>query len=200
MGASKVPLYAYVDETGNTGHNLFDAAQPDFFTAAMITKGDFDLTFAAPTKVIAQKLGTQSLHGKEPGLGKLESAAPDLLQLLYAAKANFFVSRVEKKYRSAFILDLESRVIESGNQHKDKLASLTPGRRSERLRSPVECARSASIFVARTAARGHCEDAGRQALFGCVSHRDPRTATLIRSAPGYLSSAPTRSITAAGVP
>ncbi len=28
-------LYAFVDETGNTGHNLFDKAQPDFFTAAL---------------------------------------------------------------------------------------------------------------------------------------------------------------------
>jgi len=98
MGASKLPLYAYIDETGNTGHNLFDSAQPDFFTAALITKGDFDLAFATPTKAIAQKLGTQSLHGRELGLGKLESAAPDFLRLLYAANANFFVSRVEKKY------------------------------------------------------------------------------------------------------
>jgi hypothetical protein len=97
MGASKVPLYAYVDETGNTGHNLFDAVQPNFYTAALITKGDFDLAFAARTKAIAQRLGTQSLHGKELGLGKLESAAADILHLLYAAKANFFVSRVEKK-------------------------------------------------------------------------------------------------------
>jgi hypothetical protein len=98
MGASKVPLYAYVDETGNTGHNLFDAAQPDFYTAALITKGDFDLAFAVSTKAIAQKLGIHSLHGQELGVAKLESAAPDILRLLSAAKANFFVSRVEKKY------------------------------------------------------------------------------------------------------
>jgi hypothetical protein len=42
MGQAKIPLYAYIDETGNTGHNLFDEAQPDFFTAALITKGNFD--------------------------------------------------------------------------------------------------------------------------------------------------------------
>ena len=30
MGESKLPIYAYVDETGNTGHNLFDEVQPDF--------------------------------------------------------------------------------------------------------------------------------------------------------------------------
>jgi hypothetical protein len=98
MGASKLPLYAYVDETGNTGHNLFDEAQPDFYTAALITKGDFDLAFAESTAAIAGKLGERSLHGKELGVGKLEAVAPDIIRLLGAAKANFFVSRVEKKY------------------------------------------------------------------------------------------------------
>ncbi len=45
MGELKLPIYAYVDETGNTGHNLFDEVQPDFFTGALITKGDFDVAF-----------------------------------------------------------------------------------------------------------------------------------------------------------
>jgi len=87
MGESKLPLYAYVDETGNTGHNLFDEAQPDFFTAALITKGDFDLTFGQRTRAIAQGLGTQELHGKELGTKQLEAAAPDIIKLLRSAKA-----------------------------------------------------------------------------------------------------------------
>ncbi|WP_247493130.1 hypothetical protein, partial [Bradyrhizobium sp. 142] len=36
MGASKIPIYVYVDESGNTGKNIFDEAQPDFFTAALV--------------------------------------------------------------------------------------------------------------------------------------------------------------------
>lgn len=98
MGASTLPLYAYVDETGNTGHNLFDAAQPDFYTAALITKGDFDLAFAGATRAIADRLGTPSLHGKELGVARLESASSEILRILRAAKATFFVSRVEKRY------------------------------------------------------------------------------------------------------
>lgn len=31
-------MFAYVDETGNTGKNIFDLDQPDFFTGALITK------------------------------------------------------------------------------------------------------------------------------------------------------------------
>jgi hypothetical protein len=36
-------MFAFVDETGNTGENLFDEKQPLFITAALITKSDFDI-------------------------------------------------------------------------------------------------------------------------------------------------------------
>jgi hypothetical protein len=98
MGESKFPIYAYVDETGNTGHNLFDENQPDFFTAALVTKGDFDIAFATSAQTLAQRLGAGSLHGKELGIHRLEAVAADLLRLLHCSKAHFFVSRVEKRY------------------------------------------------------------------------------------------------------
>lgn len=98
MGQSKLPLFAYVDETGNTGHNLFDEAQPDFYTAALVTRGDFDLAFAELTRAIADKLSVKSLHGKQLGVKRIDSVAPDILRLLSIAKAQFFVSRVEKLY------------------------------------------------------------------------------------------------------
>lgn len=98
MGESKHPIYAYVDETGNTGHNLFDEAQPDFYTAALITKGDFDLAFAAYTQALARKLGAESLHGAKLGVRRLEDGASDLLKLLRFSRAHLFVSRVEKRY------------------------------------------------------------------------------------------------------
>lgn len=98
MGESRIPLYAYIDETGNTGHNLFDEAQPDFYTAALITKGDFDIAFGTQTRALAQRLGAQTLHGKELGLKQLEIVAPDVIKLMEAARAHFYVSRVEKRY------------------------------------------------------------------------------------------------------
>jgi hypothetical protein len=50
-------MFAFVDETGNTGANLLDAQQPDFFTAALITKSDFDLVYADHVRRIAKKVG-----------------------------------------------------------------------------------------------------------------------------------------------
>ncbi|HEV2629519.1 MAG TPA: DUF3800 domain-containing protein [Pseudolabrys sp.] len=98
MGQSKIPLYAYVDETGNTGNNVFDLNQPDFVTAALITRGDFDHAHASATTEIARKVGFADLHGGELGLGRIDAVADDLLALLKRVRADFFFARVEKKY------------------------------------------------------------------------------------------------------
>lgn len=98
MGESKQPLFAYVDESGNTGKNIFDTAQPDFFTAALISKGDFDRHWGAQVAVVAESVGAKAIHANELGLGRLEGIADDLLDILVASKAHFFVSRVEKRY------------------------------------------------------------------------------------------------------
>ena len=122
MGESKLPLYAFVDETGNTGHNLFDEAQPDFFTAALITKGNFDISFEKRTKAIADRLKVPALHGKDLGVGRIEAVAPDLLDLLQAAKAHFFVSRVEKRYLLAS--KVFDTLFELRRKRRSRLASL----------------------------------------------------------------------------
>ena len=98
MGESKIPIYAFVDESGNTGKNIFDKAQPDYYTAALVTKGDFDAHNGARVKAIAAKVGATTVHANELGLGQLETIADDLFDLLDRADAHFFVSRVEKKY------------------------------------------------------------------------------------------------------
>ena len=112
MGASRIPLYAYVDETGNTGHNLFDEAQPDFFTAALITNGDFDLQFARRTKMLANSLGEAQLHGKELGIRRIEESFRELIDLLYLSRARFYVCRVEKKY--LIVTKLFDTIFDSG--------------------------------------------------------------------------------------
>ncbi len=97
MGQAKFPIHAYVDETGNTGHNLFDESQPDFFTAALVTRGDF-ASYGARLAAIATKVGAAALHAKQLGFGRIETIAGDLQALLEAARARFFISRVEKRY------------------------------------------------------------------------------------------------------
>lgn len=94
----KIDLFAFVDETGNTGSNIFDEAQPDFFTGALITKSDFDVLHKKTLRAICRKHGIEALHASVLGFGPIERVAPDLLTLMKKVDARFFVSRVEKRY------------------------------------------------------------------------------------------------------
>jgi hypothetical protein len=91
-------MYAFVDETGNTGGNLFDEDQPVFLTAALITRSDFDKSHRAAFESICARTEDGKLHASELGFGGIEQIAAQLLKLLKAADARFFISRVEKRY------------------------------------------------------------------------------------------------------
>lgn len=91
-------MYAFVDETGNTGANLFDPDQPDFFTGALITKTDFDKVHGPAIRALCSRSGLPAVHASVIGFGPVEAVAPDLRRILKATDARFFVSRVEKRY------------------------------------------------------------------------------------------------------
>jgi hypothetical protein len=99
--ASASVMYAYIDETGNTGNRIFDPNQPLFITAAMITRGNFDVVQKAGVAAIAKRSGVRALHANELGITKVEDIAPHLLKLVKAANARFFLSRLEKRYLAA---------------------------------------------------------------------------------------------------
>ena len=94
-------MHAYVDETGNTGGAIFDAAQPLFITAAMMTRNNFDARFSAEVAAVAARLGVKELHAADLGAGRIEEVAADLLAILRRAGPAFALSRVEKSYHLA---------------------------------------------------------------------------------------------------
>jgi hypothetical protein len=90
-------MFAYVDETGNTGGNLFDPEQPWFITIGLMTKANFD--------VLERNLfsgrdanGVIDFHANEVGFEKIEQIAPRILIVAKKSNARFFISRVEKLY------------------------------------------------------------------------------------------------------
>ena len=91
-------MYAYVDETGNTGAKLLDGDQPLFVTAALMTRSDFDRRFGADMRSIAKSLGVAELHAADLGVGRIETIARDLLRIVRKAGPTFFLARVEKRY------------------------------------------------------------------------------------------------------
>lgn len=91
-------MYAYVDETGNTGAHLLDDDQPLFITAALMTRSDFDARFSVEVAAIAKALGVDEIHANRLGVGRIEEVASDILKVVRKAGPAFFLARVEKRY------------------------------------------------------------------------------------------------------
>ena len=91
-------MYAFVDETGNTGAKLLDEAQPLFMTGALLTRCDFDLRFGSDVAALSKSCGVDEIHAADMGVGGLESIAPDILRILRKAGPAFAIARIEKSY------------------------------------------------------------------------------------------------------
>jgi hypothetical protein len=91
-------MFAFVDETGNTGENLFDKVQPLFLTGALITKTDFDIVYDRKIRDIVRLAGVETLHAKDLGFNRIEPIIGDIHKILKKCDARFFLSRVEKRY------------------------------------------------------------------------------------------------------
>lgn len=91
-------MYAYVDETGNTGARLLDDDQPLFVTAALLTRSDFDKRFGDEIRAIASSIGEAEIHANRLGIARLETIAPAVLKVVRKAGPAFFLARVEKRY------------------------------------------------------------------------------------------------------
>jgi hypothetical protein len=91
-------MFAYIDETGNTGVNIFDEVQPYFMTAAVVTRVNFDQKYGARVHKIAREIGEDHFHARVNGMAKIAAVADDIRILLKDAGARFFVANIEKRY------------------------------------------------------------------------------------------------------
>ena len=64
-------MYFYVDESGQTGLELFDENQPFLYYGVLSSKVNLDLLTLPKIKSLRQKLGVDRLHAAELGNGRL---------------------------------------------------------------------------------------------------------------------------------
>jgi len=93
---------AYIDESGNTGIELFDKKQPFFWTGTIIVKQSAQLPFELV--VLAKKFGKTELHGNELGLGRINEISNQLIEVIESLNARFMFTRVEKSHISSMRL------------------------------------------------------------------------------------------------
>lgn len=89
-------MHAYIDESGNTGFNLFDPEQPIFMNVVMSSMVDFDEVFRERIRRIAHGAGVEYLHANELGLRGVERIAPSLIELMEFSQARFYFAAVRK--------------------------------------------------------------------------------------------------------
>lgn len=71
-------MYFYVDESGQTGLNLFDESQPFLYYGVLRSKLNLDLLAEKDLRPLRKKLGVDRLHAAELGNGRLVEIADDL--------------------------------------------------------------------------------------------------------------------------
>lgn len=91
-------MFAYIDETGNSGNNLFDDRQPLFLAIAVMARYDLHAVHKKDVLQIAKKVGEIELHGNPMGLTKISNIASDIIKLFKKIRPWFGIAHVEKKY------------------------------------------------------------------------------------------------------
>lgn len=99
-----INMYIYVDESGNTGNNMFDKNQPDFFLCGCISKRDIEKIYTHQFKSLLNKYSINELHGNEIGLSKLNIMAVDILKFIKKANLKFIFIVIDKYCFSAIKL------------------------------------------------------------------------------------------------
>ena len=93
--------YAFTDESGNSGLNLFDTAQETFWTGTLIAYSDIDAKHKGFHKELLTVVGKGEIHGAEQGFGGIEKIASRLSWFIREKKLQFSFGRIHKPFLAA---------------------------------------------------------------------------------------------------
>lgn len=89
-------MYFFVDESGHTGSNLFDAAQPILYYGVLSSRLNVNALAASAVESMRRTAGTPYLHANELGMAKLAPLASELIELQRRLDLRFDLYEVEK--------------------------------------------------------------------------------------------------------
>lgn len=89
-------MYFYVDESGHTGLNLFDANQPWFYYGVISSPVNLDIAAEPTLKKLRAKLNVDRIHASQLGNGELVKIASSLRQLAVDFNIRFDLHKVYK--------------------------------------------------------------------------------------------------------
>lgn len=89
-------MYFYVDESGQTGLNLFDAQQPVLYYGVLSSPYNLGEAAADDIQLLRQRFEVERLHSNELGVGRLSTIASELSALQDKLGLKFDIYRVFK--------------------------------------------------------------------------------------------------------
>lgn len=89
-------MYFYIDESGQTGLNLFDESQPFLYYGVLRSNFNLDVLAEKDLKPLRKRLGVERLHAAELGNGRLVEIAHDLNKIKKKYGLGFDFYRVAK--------------------------------------------------------------------------------------------------------
>lgn len=89
-------MFFYIDESGQTGQNLFDEAQPFLYYGVLSSKVNLDVLAEPHINKVRKKLGVHRLHAAELGNGKLIQIVDDIDFLKKKYNIVFDIYRIAK--------------------------------------------------------------------------------------------------------
>jgi len=73
-------MYCFIDESGNTGSELFDPNQPTLYYGLLTAPANLDIIAEPLLRELRGRLGVNRLHANELGVARLSHAASDLVR------------------------------------------------------------------------------------------------------------------------
>lgn len=89
-------MFFHIDESGNTGNNLFDEAQPRLSYGVLSSKRNVDALCVSMHRKILKEIGQPQIHANELGFGGLVKIADHLIELQEKMEFDFDYYFIEK--------------------------------------------------------------------------------------------------------
>ena len=105
-------MYYFIDESGNTGLELFDANQPTLYYGVLNTRANLDVIAEPLLKKLRHNLGVNRIHANELGVGRLTSIAEVLTRFSQKNDLRFSLLKVAKPDHA--IISFFDQVFDSG--------------------------------------------------------------------------------------
>lgn len=89
-------MFFHIDESGNTGNNLFDSAQPRLSYGVISSERNADILCKDIHSKILRIIDKEQIHANQLGLGGLVKISPHLIEIQKRMRFDFDYYYIEK--------------------------------------------------------------------------------------------------------